>query len=609
MALVIKYMSEPYAGTEVTVADEVDDIRFGRALDADVAFPAELDIVSRDHFRLRKELGGYKFVISREHPVYSRGRALLDGEELGTVTEIQLSGPTGPRLRIERVSEGHSNFPKTQVLKGGQDIGDFAQSTVRGRRRLAGWLGAVTVLVAAVAAGYFLLRQDVSALQAEIPSITQQMARVNEIAAGRVNAASIIAMSKESVYHVQLQLPTGTVIGTGTASVVAMPDGTKALATNAHVAEMFLQARSDPAMAGMRVVVVQPRGPDYPQIEVTGVKLHPAWGPSNEANERIIRKVLAKAAQDVKPMLGYDVALMFVADPSQLAEPLKYASMEKIRALKTGDPLVLVGYAGEGLRGTDARRPEPTSQAGIVTSMTTFYLYKAGDEEDLLVQHSVPAAGGASGSPMFNADGEVVALINAVNVADMASDGARMTSAALVNYGQRADMLLDLISGEADAKMPVYLKQMADAEARLTKSADQIVQDLVGILGLGAGNQKGVSEVAAFDAQMNQKLPDAPNGLYMARKISLDPRFAYLIVAISDDQRPIAMLGLDQTQKPVITGPNSSYVSYLLFDNRNERLADILFVAVDISSLGSAPVPPGNVKIRVYQADPAGGGS
>ncbi len=607
MALVIKYVSQPYAGDEVTIGDDVEEIRFGRASDAEIGFPAELDIVSRDHFRLKKELGGYKFVISRDHPVYSRGRALLDGEELDKVSEIQLSGPTGPRLRIERLDAAASNIPKTRVLKGGQDIGDFAESSARSRRRLANWLGAVTLLVAAVAGGYFLLRQDLATLKAEIPSIADQLANANAAAAGRVDVASIIAKNKESVYQVQLQLPTGTVVGTGTASVILLPDGTKALATNAHVAEMFAELKTNPANAGMKVMVVQPKAPDYPQLEVTAVKIHPAWGPFNEAINRIMRKVVAQAAQDVKPMLGYDVALMYVADPSKLGEPLTYASREKIKALRTGDPLVLVGYAGEGLRGTDAKRPEPTSQAGIVTSMTTFYLYNANPDDDLLVQHSVPAAGGASGSPMFNADGEVVALINAVNVADVAKDGARMTSAALVNYGQRADLVLDLAEGLADAKMPGYLKEMQEAEARLTKSPDQVIADLVGIFGLQAGNPQAVKQVSTLDITVDQKLPGEAHTLYAGRMLKLEPNLAYLIVAISEDQRPVALIGLDDQQKIVLGGPNTSYVSFLMWDNRQVKLPQVLFAVLDVSSMGPTAVQPGTVTVYVYQAEPAGG--
>lgn len=607
LALVIKYLSQPHAGDEVTVGDDVAEVRFGRGMDADVGFPAELDVVARDHFRLRRELGRYRFVISRDHPVFSRGRALMDGEELDQVTEVQLSGPTGPRLRIERVTETHADMPKTRVLRKGRDIGDVAEGTLASRRRLGRGLIAVTVLIAAIAGGYFLIRQDIDAIKAEIPSLAQQLDGTNAAAGERINAASIIAKNKESIYYVQMQMPTGSVLGTGTASVVLMPDGTKALATNAHVAEMFLQAKNNPANAGMKVVVVQPKGPDYPQLDVVGVKIHPAWGPSNAAIERIMRKVVANAAQDVKPMLGYDVALMFVSDPSKLGEPLTYASRETIKALKTGDPLLLIGYAGEGLRGTDTKRPEPTSQTGIVTSMTTFYLYKGSDDEDLLVQHSVPAAGGASGSPMFNDKGEVVALINAVNVADIAKSGARMTSAALVNYAQRADMLLDLISGEAQAKMPVYLKQMADAEARLSRTPDQILQDLTAMLGEAAGDQTAVKELGSFEAVIDQKLPDTPHGLYVGRLLQLEPQAMYLIVAMSDDQRPIAMLGLDQNQKIVMNGPNSAFVTYLMFDNQQAKLAQLLYATVDVSSVGEAAVKPGKVTIHIYQADPKGG--
>lgn len=607
MALVIKYLSQPAAGKEITIPDDVAEVRFGRAMEAEIGFPAELDIVSRDHFRLRKELGSYKFVISRDHPVYSGGRALLDGEELDKVSEVQLSGPTGPRLRIERMSEAQSNIPKTRVLTGGQDIGDFAESTAKGRRRLARGLGLVTLLVAAVAAGYFLLRSDINAIQAEIPSISQQLANANAAAAGKINAASIIASAKESIYEVQLQTPTGTMIGNGTASVILLPDGTKALATNAHVAELYEQVLHDPAKKGMKLVVVQPKAPDYPQLLVTGAKIHPAWGPFNQAIDRILRKVVAKAAQDVKPILGYDVALLFVEDPTKLGEPLKYASIEKIKALRTGDPLLQIGYAAEGLRGTDAKRPEPTSQAGIVTAMTTFYLYKSNDDDDVLVQHSVPAAGGASGSPMFNADGEVVALLNAVNVADVARDGARMTSAALVNYAQRADLLLDLVNGQADAKMPTYLKQMVEAEDRLTKTPEQIEQDLVNVLGLQGGSQKGVKQIASFEVEVNQKLPDAPNGLYVGRVLKLDPKFSYLFLAISEDKRPIAMIGLDGTQKPVVGGPDTSYVSFLLFSNTELKLPQLLYAVLDVSSMGPEAVQPGKVKIVVYQCDPSGG--
>ena len=605
MALVIKYMSQPHAGREITIPDDQEEVTFGRASDADVGFPVELDIVSRDHFRLRRKVGAYRFVISRALPVFSGGRPVLDGEELDKVCEIQLSGPTGPRLRIEQVGEDASNLPRTQVLKGGQDIGDFAAATAAGGRRHAVWLGVVAVALAVAAGGYLLLGRDIGSLQAELPSLTEQMAKAAAAVSGRIDAASIVARNKESVYQVQLRLPSGTVVGTGTASVIAMPDGTKALATNAHVADMFLQGQGDPAREGLKLVVIQPRSPDYPVLEVVRASKHPAYDMHRQWAMKIIALGMARAAQSIKPVSGYDVGLLFVADPSQLGAPLTYASRETILGLRAGDPLVLIGYAAEGVRGTDARRPEPTSQTGIITAMTTFYLYRGTNEEDQLIQHSAPATGGASGSPMFNQDGEVVGFLNSGNVADVASDGARMPSAALVNYAMRADMLLDMLDGSAAGKVEGYRAQMAEAEARYAKSPDDYLADMTALFGSGvAGDPKAATLTVDAEITLDQRLPDTPAGLYGARELALRPDTAYLVVAMSSDGRPVRVILLDSSQKIVAGGPNAAYVSHAILDNSKLGLAKVLWAVIDVASVQGQPVAagPGQVRVRVYQA-------
>lgn len=605
MALVIKYLSQPHAGREITVPDGQDEVKFGRATDADVGFPPELDIVSRDHFRLRREVGVYKFVISRDLPVFSGGRALLDGEELDTITEVQLSGPTGPRLRIEAIDEAASNIPKTQVLKRGQDIGDFADATKKGGRRLAGWLAGVTVAAIVVAAGYFLLRQDVGALKAELPSIAEQIAKTSAAAAGRVDAAGIIEKNKESVYQVQLRMPSGTVVSTGTASVVLMPDGTKALATNAHVAEMFIDLANDPSKAGFKVVVVQPKAPDYPTYEVTRAILHPFWKEHDAWVNRIMALTISMAGQNIKPITGYDVGLMFIADQSKLGEPLKYASRDEIKAIRTGDPLVLIGYAAEGVRGTDEMRPEPTSQTGIITSMTTFYLYRGTDEDDQLIQHSVPATGGASGSPMFNANGEVVGFLFAGNVADVAKDGTRMISAALVNYAIRADLLLDMVDGAAEGKLAGYRKQAVEAEARYKKTPEAYLADMATMFGSEvAGDAKGAVEVGTVDLALDQSMPGSATGKYGARELTLEPGMAYLVIGMSADGRPIGVILLDANQKIIGGGPTFAYVSHAVINNAEAKLPKLLWAVLDTASLQGSPIAgdPGKVKVHIYKA-------
>ena len=96
MGLVIKFLGQPYPGREITVDDAKTEVKFGRGIDCDVGFPEDMAIVSRDHFALKKELGGYKFVINREKPVFLNGRPVYDDQDMPKTAEIQLSGPTGP---------------------------------------------------------------------------------------------------------------------------------------------------------------------------------------------------------------------------------------------------------------------------------------------------------------------------------------------------------------------------------------------------------------------------------------------------------------------------------------------------------------------------------
>jgi hypothetical protein len=68
-----------------------------------------------------------------------------------------------------------------------------------------------------------------------------------------------------------------------------------------------------------------------------------------------------------------------------------------------------------------------------------------------LIQHDLPATGGASGSPIVGASGRVVALLNAGNV--FMVNGDRVPNAALVNFAQRADLVRDLLDGTAEQKL------------------------------------------------------------------------------------------------------------------------------------------------------------
>jgi hypothetical protein len=612
MALVIKFQSEPNAGREINIPDGQDVVTFGRDSGADVGFPAEMDIVSRDHFRLRRELGVYKFIISREKPVFAGGRPILDGEELDRISEIQLSGPSGPKLRIERLDGAAGNIPKTRVLTGGQDIGDFAQATRTGGRRLGAGLGIAAVLIAGIAAGVYFLREDVittqatlAAVKTELPTLKADIDKANAAAAARMDSAAIMTKVHDSVYHVQIRFPGGRLMEGGTASVVQLPDGTKALATNSHVAQEFNDINEDPGMAGAKLYVVQPKGPDYPALQVVSVKKHPGYDAFNTWSERVFYDSMADAAQRFVPIPAYDVALLFVADQALLGPPLAYASRETLNAMAQGEPLMTLGYPSEGLAGTDIRRPEPTSQFGIVTSVTTFYFYRGAPSENQLIQHSAPGAGGSSGSPMFNAKGEVVAFYNAGNNAQVETmDGARVPSAAQVNYAIRADLILDLMDGTAEANMPRYHEEMAAEEKRLAKTPEQFLSDLKTDMGRYIGNQNGVSEMGRSELVMDQAWPDGPpNGKLGSVSLELPEKLIYAVVAMSDDRRPIQALQIADGMA-VNGGADFAHVSYYFVDNRDLQNQNLVIGVLDMSSTGEKAVTPGKVQIIVLKGVP-----
>jgi len=179
-------------------------------------------------------------------------------------------------------------------------------------------------------------------------------------------------------------------------------------ATNSHITDML-----EPVLAsGGSAFVVINKHPEM-RYRVTKVITHP--------NYYSTAKIEAEAAPrlniDGKPesVAAYDVGLLVVdGDP-----PVKMtlASKAKLHSLDSGHRVAFLGFPMENLKSEniDMHYPVATMQSGIITSVTDAWMARATPENSILIHHNLPSAGGASGSPVFDADGDVVGLHSAGN--------------------------------------------------------------------------------------------------------------------------------------------------------------------------------------------------
>lgn len=227
--------------------------------------------------------------------------------------------------------------------------------------------------------------------------------------------------------------------GMATAWAIA-PD---TFATNAHVSQPIAEVLSK----GGAAYIALNKNPDK-QFRIIESITHPKY-----------QKVGANFEGRKPAVPTYDVGILKIDGQTDTWFPL--ADVETLKKLDSGYRIGYLGFPMEGLAGggVDPRNPVATMQSGIITANTDWWQGKSEYPERLLIQHNLGATGGASGSPIFNPQGQVVALLNAGNIISQVKVGAdgqpyitRAPSAAMVNFGQRVDILGDIYSGAASSQ-------------------------------------------------------------------------------------------------------------------------------------------------------------
>jgi V8-like Glu-specific endopeptidase len=314
---------------------------------------------------------------------------------------------------------------------------DLRENTARPKRsRLGGNAG----LVALVALAIFTV-WSMSLINSKLNTIDEryasQMSEIRKVIttidpgaqtdpAGRVPQA-LIHDRIDSVYLITLGEQADLDGVAATAWVIA--DGV--LATNAHVAKLFNKK-------GNPNIYVRNRNSAERPNKVVNVTIHAGY------------KAFMETVEDYRPFLttpdgtpyglmaiqGYDVALLFVERPNELARPIPIADNATLKSLSAGDPLAMIGYPLESVFGSDLQRknPNPRVQMGHITALTHFLGGKVPNEHAHMVIHNIASTGGNSGSPILNVNGEVVALVSHV----LGFYGE--------NGSQRADLAVELVA-------------------------------------------------------------------------------------------------------------------------------------------------------------------
>lgn len=490
-SILIRRLTGTGEGKEETL--HTQEISLGTGPGSTVRFDPTWDRgVATSHARVWRDEAGTWWLqdAGSSTGTFVNGQRINTRRKVGGPTVIEL-GQNGPKVEVMLPA-----MSAASPVGGGAPAHQEQASSGAGK-----WLALAACLAAVAGGGWFMLNSNNGTSGSSANASGSSTAKSDAPYADSDEKLRQLAKKYEQAVGVVVMAEQGSGSPSGTAWAV----GTNTFATNSHITEVV-----EPLLAkGGAAFVVINKHPEL-RFRVLKAVTHPKY----------YSDAKAKAGQspplnlDGKPQQigAYDVGLLIVdGDP-----PVKFAlaGQEKLESLDSGHRVAFLGFPMENLTGgnIDMHYPVATMQSGIITSVTDAWMASASSKDRILIHHNLPSAGGASGSPVFDVDGEVVGLHSAGNytmglstaahrsmrqdIADQIRQihtslteklkdqtltpeqrqqliaeaeglaqqiaGAplsvlqmnRVTSASLINFAQRADMLQELLSAQGNAAAP-----------------------------------------------------------------------------------------------------------------------------------------------------------
>lgn len=584
-------------------------VRIGRRPDNDLVFDPKRDLLVSGHHAEIRHVEGRTLVLD----VGSKNGTFVNGERIRAPMPLMPGdrielGPEGPEFTVEVLADpGETAFPESALampaprrvrpddptpppssLFGAAPISSpqrpspapAASRGARQKRRLA-VLAAAVVGIAAAAFGVRALLDGRTA--------PTKIARVD------TDWKAVFAANGRSVYAVVLRETRGSAVVDRTVGTAFSASPGK-LATNAHVAELF----SD--LAPGQSLLARGNGVPSRDLRIVGAEVHPGFFAFDALIERYapydaqqdafvctlaqLRDATAEQLAIVpgRPLIAPCDVATFSIDPADapLQEPpLRLAPPGRFPDLASGEPVAYVGFPSEGLAraGSDVDAPAAFHRTGTLNKTTDCVLSVPRTTADAIqLVFNLEITGGASGSPVFDARGQVIGLVSA---GDFYFDpaGARLPIGGTC-YGPRVDLLAELLDGKAAA-----MTQSRAASFEL--SVAQMFRK-------GTSRSALVAEGAARALLRTDKVAVADEWQY-ALTVSDDPGAKtatgpFLIRADRPGRHVLCAIALEQPA-PLRLG--------LAFGDAPERIVDARLVApyVAVTDLGSL-APGAEVTIR-----------
>jgi pSer/pThr/pTyr-binding forkhead associated (FHA) protein len=544
----VSHVSGPLAGKSENFDDKKDRIEFGRDPDVcDVVYPADDTTVGRRHFALRREPSGDWAV-----DVYGDHFVDLDGVPV----EPDQPVPSGAVLHL-----GRSDGPGFKVIVEREDASTkLGLTAIQDKpapvrvllRRLAIGGGVVAVALAAAIGGWVVYeraereaeRKRIAATYASLVEKQQELSQAQpRDDAGRIGQKAIDKLVR-ATFLVFRQDKEGHRDAQASAWVV----GPDLLATNSHVAEI-----GDELEPGEKLFVRQP-GAKGATFEVVEWIKHPGY-------KAFPRYLLGKdtsylpAFRSSKPQEmidlgggGYDVGLLRVKGKLPKDAILEIAPKDEIMALTPGMALASAGYPMEQISGRQVLPIGATPQVrfGNLNALTDYFFLPTDAAHSFLIHHSVPSAGGASGSAIMGPSGRVVAVLNAGNYYFL-PHLPRIGVAAGIGYAQRADLVTDMVQKRADAAFEADKSywdwQMSNFKRGVDAFGDWVLEK-------HRGNSSSVPEIVSenkgkLEAADLQVGKDGKNQRVKVTRLDMSSGKTYTVFVYADNQTAIKFYLVD----------------------------------------------------------------